>query len=218
MAGGRGTESSSAISFVIVVFVLDPARVRATAGRVRVSAVHAVARTWVDVELAVDHEPVTSMNGHVLGEACVVVDLEHLSSRRTHLEPLVIARLHGVGLCRGVESDFCSGAVVLDISMQALVVGSLAAAASGQHERRQKPRREPHADSACSRVILPSYNAFPRMAAWAPAAAMRRRSSTDATPPEYCSSRLVILRTRASVCRSGPDQVPSRSMHVRIKP
>src|SRR5256885_8930411 len=158
------------------------------------------------------------MNGRVFGQARVAVVLDHPPGRRTHLEPLVIARLHGVRKRGRVKSDFFSGAVVLDISMQALVVGSLAAAARGQHERREKTGREPHADIACSRVILPSYNALPRIAAWVPAAAMRRRSSTDAHPPEYCSSRLVILRTRASVCRSGPDMVPSRSMHVRITP
>src|SRR2546430_15992482 len=37
------------------------------------------------------------------------------------------------------------------------------------------------------------------MTASAPAAATWRRSSTEATPPEYCSSSLVILRTLARV-------------------
>jgi hypothetical protein len=43
--------------------------------------VHADSRTGVDVELAVYHDVVSRMNGHIWREAGVVVDLENIAGR-----------------------------------------------------------------------------------------------------------------------------------------
>src|SRR5205823_7558739 len=75
-----------------------------------------------------------------------------------------------------------------------------------------------HSASASSSLRRPSYSALPRITAFAPAAYALRMSSSEETPPEYCSSSRVIFRTFARVSRSGPLIVPSRSMHVRMTP
>ena len=63
----------------------------------RVGAVHTDPRPGIDVQLAVNHDLISGMSWHRRREGGVVVDLEHLTRRDLDLEPLVAARLRGVG-------------------------------------------------------------------------------------------------------------------------
>ena len=120
-----GTKSSSAISFVVIAVVLDPAGVWASTRRVRVRAVHPIPRPGVDVELAVDDDRVPVVHGDGLGEADVVIDLEHLAGGGLDLESLVVAGRHRVAHHGRVEGDLRAARVALDVLVQPLVVGGL---------------------------------------------------------------------------------------------
>src|SRR5439155_8784647 len=177
----------SAGSLVVIVRVLDPAWAWAAARGVRVGAVDAVARPRIDVELSVDHERVAFVQRYELGEARVVVDLEQVTRGRADVEGFVVAGLRRVVGGRRVECDLGAYSIVDDCLVKGLVVRRLAPPARDQQDRDCEAPEGFQADSACSRVILPSYSAFPTMTASAPDADMWRMSSTDATPPEYWS-------------------------------
>src|SRR5205807_6962928 len=71
--------STSAISFVIGVVVLDPAGIATAARRVHMSAVNAVAQPRIDVERAVDHDTASFKHRDALWEVGVVIHLEDLA-------------------------------------------------------------------------------------------------------------------------------------------
>src|SRR5712691_3954635 len=119
-------------------------------------------------------------------ERGVVVDLEHLAGRDLNLESFMASAVRRLGQDRGVKRHLGAGQVLLDVAVQALVVGGLAPTARDEHQRRREQRELPHVARAWSSVILPSYSALPRITASAPAAVTRRMWSTEATPPEYC--------------------------------
>lgn len=128
----------------------------------RVGAMNADTRTWIYIELAVNHDRVASVNGDVRGQVGVVIDLEPLTGGRPYLETLVIPRLNRVGEDRGIECDFGSAAAADDVLMKGLVIGGFATAASAEGDRNRERRqrnnnaRVAHKARACSSESLPS--------------------------------------------------------------
>ena len=122
------------------------------------SAVNAVARPRIDVEPAVDHDTVSFVHRDALCEVGVVIHLEDLAGRGLDLKSLVIAVLHRVAHDGCVERDLGATRVVLNVLVQALVVGRLAAAAREQEQRGAGDSRGPiHVvASASRREIRPS--------------------------------------------------------------
>src|SRR5260370_32817067 len=70
---------------VVIIRVFNPARARTSAGRVRVRAVHTRSRTWIYVQLAVDHDRVAGVDGHAWSQGGVVVHLQTLAPGRLAL-------------------------------------------------------------------------------------------------------------------------------------
>ena len=77
-------------------------------------AVDTRVRSGVDVQPPVDDERVAQVRRHVRGEVGVVIDRELVTGRVLDVEPLVAARLRGLGRDGGVERHLDVGdAVVL---------------------------------------------------------------------------------------------------------
>src|SRR5207245_2581684 len=106
----KGTESSSAISFVGQLLPFDSRRAL-SAGRIY-SGRHPSRRALSAGRIYSGRHRVASTK-----RLPIAVGLEHLSCGRADLEALVVTGLHRIAQCRRVESDFGSTAVVLDLAM-----------------------------------------------------------------------------------------------------
>lgn len=163
MVRGRGPLSSSSISLVVIIRELDPAWIRTSARRVRVRAVHTNPRTWIYVELAVDHDSVAGVDGDAGSQGGVVVYLQAVARSRLDLEALVTSRFNRVRKHCRVESDLGAAGAVDDVLVKALVVGGFATATSrdgdhngGERTHCQGGPHESHSRRACSSDSLPS--------------------------------------------------------------
>ena len=162
---------------------VDPAWLRAAAGRVGVGAVHARPAA-VDVELAVHDHLIAGVRRDRARQAHVVIDLEDVPTTGAYLDVLVARRRGGIRQHGAVERHFGARVVVDDGLVEGGVVWCGISAASGHQQRNQHRYSQPAQASASSRRKRPSSNARPRMAASAPASRTRSKSASSPMPPE----------------------------------
>src|SRR5260370_25346215 len=90
-------------------------------------AVDPYARARVDVQLAVNDDRITRVDGHRWRERGVVVDLERLAGGRLHLEAFMSPRLNRVVEHGRIERHLSSVGAVDDVLVKAIVVWVLTA-------------------------------------------------------------------------------------------
>src|SRR6266849_2043084 len=90
-------------------------------------AVDSDARARVDVQLAVNDDRITRVDGHRWGERGVVVDLERLAGGGLHLEALVSTRLDRVVQHCRIERHLSAVGAVGNVLVKAIVIGAFTA-------------------------------------------------------------------------------------------